>query len=319
LLPPPSAAAPPPPQVSRHGSHTTTAVNVSDDESGGDRVLCSGEWSQPVCLDKNESDPGTAMQEVAATGLQDGRVVVAWPDAGQRHADSITITEGNVRRVVEPRYLEDSVIDIYLKYLHLHKLQQLNRRADPRDIFVCSSHLYTHLRGKRDVSKWLKRVDICSKRFVLVPINQGAKHWSLVLICNPGAMAGSRLGQEGHEPMMLHFDSLHGTHSDADVKTLLGSWLCSRWQASVKAKEAAEREASGSSDEEESETEEGKEGSSGTGGEAAGTGVDSRKGEDGVRSGGKGGEGCHPLLLRPRRGGAVRMTACKTPHLTSAY
>ena len=141
-----------------------------DDESGGDRVLCSGEWSQPVRLDKNESDPGTAMQEVAATGLQDGRVVVAWPDAGQRHADAITITEGNVRRVVEPRYLEDSVIDIYLKYLHLHKLQQLNRRADPRDIFVCSSHLYTHLRGKRDVSKWFKRVDICSKRFAFVPM-----------------------------------------------------------------------------------------------------------------------------------------------------
>jgi hypothetical protein len=99
-------------------------------------------------------------------------VVVTWPNEGHERGEAVTITEGNMKRLGGQEHLEDSVIDIYLKYLHLHKLQQLNRRADPRDIFVCSSHLYTHLRGKRGVSRWLKRVDICSKRFIFVPINR---------------------------------------------------------------------------------------------------------------------------------------------------
>ena len=259
---------------------------VSDDESGEDAMLHSGWRNDPVDLDQNEFNAGTTNRAVAAEGFGEGTVVVTWPNEGHERGEAVTITEGNMKRLGGQEHLEDSVIDIYLKYLHLHKLQQLNRRVDPRDIFVCSSHLYTHLRAKRGVSRWLKRVDICSKRFIFVPINQGTQHWSLVLICNPGVMAGSKLGREGHGPMMLHFDSIRGAHTDADVKALLGSWLCSRWQASATAKE----EAIGSSDEEESETEEGDEGNSGAGGEAAGTGVGSKKGEDGVRSGGKGGE-----------------------------
>ena len=91
--------------------------------------------------------------------------------------------------------------------------------------------------------------------------------------------------------MMLHFDSLHGVHSDENVKTLLGSWLRSRWQASVTAKEEAEREAAGSSDEEGSETAEDDGESSGAEGGAADKGEGSRMGEDGVKDGGKRGEG----------------------------
>ena len=91
------------------------------------------------------------------------------------------------------------------------------------------------------VARWYKRVDICSKRYILVPINQGTRHWSLVLICNPGVMSDSELGQSGLGPAMLHFGSSFGLHEDNQVRVTLGGWLCSRWWAAVEAKERAEK------------------------------------------------------------------------------
>ena len=231
------------------GSSSAKAVEIgSDNEDTEVAVLYSGERSDPVDLDQNEHNAGTNNRVVVAAGFYDGTVVVAWPDQGHSRGEAVTITEGNMKRLAGRAYVEDSVVDIYLKYLHLHKLQELNGGVDPRSIFVCSNHLYTQLRaGAADpyaakaVARWYKRVDICSKRYILVPINQGTRHWSLVLICNPGVMSDSELGQSGLGPAMLHFDSSFGLHEDNQVRVTLGGWLCSRWWAAVEAKERAEK------------------------------------------------------------------------------
>ncbi len=42
-----------------------------------------------------------------------------------------------------------------------------------------------HIHVTPQVSRWTKNVDVFSKRFLLIPVNE-ALHWSLALVVNPG-------------------------------------------------------------------------------------------------------------------------------------
>ncbi|XP_054642050.1 sentrin-specific protease 7 isoform X2 [Dunckerocampus dactyliophorus] len=110
----------------------------------------------------------------------------------------ITVTMEDLQCLDSRQYLNDVIIDFYLKYL-LHKSPQAI--AERSHIF--SSFFYKQLtrrdnasegsatescqRQKRHqrVKTWTRHVDIFKKDFVFVPVNQEA-HWYLVVICFPG-------------------------------------------------------------------------------------------------------------------------------------
>ncbi|XP_037095610.1 sentrin-specific protease 7 [Syngnathus acus] len=110
----------------------------------------------------------------------------------------ITVTMEDLQCLDSGQYLNDVIIDFYLKYLLQNSLRDVVERSH-----IFSSFFYKQLtrrdnasegnitescqRQKRHqrVKTWTRHVDIFEKDFLFVPVNQEA-HWYLVVICFPG-------------------------------------------------------------------------------------------------------------------------------------
>jgi len=114
-------------------------------------------------------------------------------------------------------YLNDIIIDFYLKYLYEEILSEEQRART----YIFNSYFYTCLskrafgdsrrnespmeRMHAQVRKWTRDIDIFKRDFIIIPINEHA-HWFLVVICFP-----SRVEQD--ESTNLN-ESIEGTGSD---------------------------------------------------------------------------------------------------------
>uniref|UniRef100_A0A3Q3WJ15 Ubiquitin-like protease family profile domain-containing protein n=1 Tax=Mola mola TaxID=94237 RepID=A0A3Q3WJ15_MOLML len=108
----------------------------------------------------------------------------------------ITVAKEDLACLGDGEFLNDVIIDFYLKYLLLEGVGGLV--AERSHIFssffykqltlltVCFSVPLSdrHTRHQR-VKTWTRHVDIFTKDFLFVPVNQEA-HWFLVVICFPG-------------------------------------------------------------------------------------------------------------------------------------
>ncbi|XP_029352518.1 sentrin-specific protease 6 isoform X2 [Echeneis naucrates] len=111
----------------------------------------------------------------------------------------ISVTNEDLHCLNDGEFLNDVIIDFYLKYLVLEKL----KKEDAQRIHVFSSFFYKRLnqRDRRNVpdttnlpiqkrkhnrvKTWTRHVDLFQKDFIFVPINESA-HWYLAVICFPG-------------------------------------------------------------------------------------------------------------------------------------
>uniref|UniRef100_A0A8C9XVP7 Ubiquitin-like protease family profile domain-containing protein n=1 Tax=Sander lucioperca TaxID=283035 RepID=A0A8C9XVP7_SANLU len=103
----------------------------------------------------------------------------------------ITVTTEDLACLGGGKFLNDVIIDFYLKswggpvadrshiFSSFFYKQLSRRRAAGEDILLSK-----HMRHQR-VKTWTRNVDIFTKDFLFVPVNQEA-HWFLVLICFPG-------------------------------------------------------------------------------------------------------------------------------------
>ncbi|XP_028447335.1 sentrin-specific protease 7 isoform X2 [Perca flavescens] len=110
----------------------------------------------------------------------------------------ITVTMEDLQCLDSGHFLNDVIIDFYLKYLlqnasaavaertHVFSsffYKQLTRRDNASE-GVTSDSCQRQRRHQR-VKTWTRHVDIFNKDFLFVPVNQEA-HWYLVVICFPG-------------------------------------------------------------------------------------------------------------------------------------
>lgn len=114
----------------------------------------------------------------------------------------ITITNEDFYCLNEGEFLNDVIIDFFLKYLVIEKLsendrqrthvfssffykrltQRLNRHTFNNEQGIESSPM---MKRHAQVKTWTRHVDIFEKDFIIVPINENA-HWFLAIICFPG-------------------------------------------------------------------------------------------------------------------------------------
>ena len=128
---------------------------------------------------------------------------LVYPPTGKKKT---TVEYSDLPRLDEGEFLNDNLVEFYLRYL----AERLNEQ-DPelaKTIYWFNTYLFTSLtqgkQGKRinydSVKKWTRNVDIFSYDYVIVPINEST-HWYIVIICNlPNLMKTIREGDDCEPP-----------------------------------------------------------------------------------------------------------------------
>ncbi|XP_041928777.1 sentrin-specific protease 6 isoform X2 [Alosa sapidissima] len=151
-------------------------------------------------LDTDEEDlldAGGNALTVIPTAIADSvhRLLVFPPPPAK---GGIAVTNEDLCCLKEGEFLNDVIIDFYLKYLLLEKLKS----EDAGRTHIFSTFFYKHLtqgrrrdgtNGKEPLKKrrhdrvksWTRHVDLFEKDFLFVPINTSA-HWFLAIVCFPG-------------------------------------------------------------------------------------------------------------------------------------
>lgn len=121
------------------------------------------------------------------------KTLLVYPSRGN---NSVVLTPSDLGLLRAGEYLNDSVIEFYLKFVHRQAtLQGRPHQAVLRNrerFHFFSTFFLTRLlnvapgeQGYTHVKKWTASVDIFSKDFLLIPIND-SHHWSLAIVCYPG-------------------------------------------------------------------------------------------------------------------------------------
>ncbi|XP_031436669.1 sentrin-specific protease 6 isoform X2 [Clupea harengus] len=152
-------------------------------------------------LDTDEEDlldaRGNELEVIPIAFTDSVRRLLVYPPPPAK--GGITVTNEDLRCLKEGEFLNDVIIDFYLKYLVSEKL----KIEDAERTHIFSSFFFKHLtqgRWSRDrtsekellkkrrhdrVKTWTRHVDLFEKDFLFVPINKSA-HWFLAIVCFPG-------------------------------------------------------------------------------------------------------------------------------------
>jgi len=150
---------------------------------------------------------------------------------------AVTLTMNDVRRLQPGVYLNDNLLDFYLQYLYREKWDKsLQQRVHLFNTFFFKKWSEcTQQSGEGDleydfsrysmVRKWTKNVDIFKKDFLVIPVNHKF-HWSLAIVCFPGAIL-DHFQEANRECCILGFDSLklfRSSHFDQIKRYMNMAW-----------------------------------------------------------------------------------------------
>ncbi|KAA1137155.1 hypothetical protein PGTUg99_005729 [Puccinia graminis f. sp. tritici] len=130
----------------------------------------------------------------------DSDIVLVWPFEGERNCQSVAITKGDMNRLNEGEFLNDTLIEFGL----IWELSQIRKRNPElvASIHLFNSFFFQKLSGCKSkeksaaveaaeaypgVRKWTKGIDIFKKEFLVIPINEHM-HWYFMIVSNPGKM-----------------------------------------------------------------------------------------------------------------------------------
>ncbi|KAH8516207.1 hypothetical protein H0E87_004539 [Populus deltoides] len=158
-------------------------------------------------------------------------------------SDAVSISKRDVDLLQPETFINDTIIDFYIKYLknrippeEKHRYHFFNsfffrKLADlDKDPSSVKDGRAAFLR----VHKWTRKMDIFGKDYIFIPVNFNL-HWSLLVICHPGEVAGVKDEDTSKSvivPCILHLDSIKGTH--AGLKNLVQSYLWEEWKVRQK-------------------------------------------------------------------------------------
>ncbi|ODA81241.1 hypothetical protein RJ55_04205 [Drechmeria coniospora] len=116
---------------------------------------------------------------------------LVYPATGKNRA---TVDDEDIRRLDEGQFLNDNLINFYIRYLQV-KLER-ESPASLNEVYIFSTFFFEKLRSTKGrinydgVKAWTAKVDLFSYNYVMVPVNENA-HWYLAIICNvSGALEG---------------------------------------------------------------------------------------------------------------------------------
>ncbi|THG11679.1 hypothetical protein TEA_016047 [Camellia sinensis var. sinensis] len=132
-------------------------------------------------------------------------------------SDAVSISKRDVDLLQPDTFVNDTIIDFYIKYLKNEMKPEERHR-----FFFFNSFFFRKLidldkdppssfEGRaafQRVRKWTRKVNLFEKDYVLIPVNFNY-HWSLIVICHPDEDVEKSL----KVPCILHMDSIKGNHT----------------------------------------------------------------------------------------------------------
>ncbi|KAI0490908.1 hypothetical protein F4859DRAFT_459679 [Xylaria cf. heliscus] len=181
--------------------------------SGG--IASSPSWNDRLASGKRQTrttrstfayfgspEPGESEPE-GWTSLNPGwekqwRNSLVYPDTGKNRA---TVDKDDIQRLDEGQFLNDNIIIFYLRYLQKN-LEDTNKDL-ARRIFFQNTFFYDKLKPTKtgqginydSVKTWTSKVDLFSKDYIIVPINEYT-HWYVAIICNAPVLLSSSANHE---------------------------------------------------------------------------------------------------------------------------
>ncbi|CAN6309899.1 unnamed protein product [Urochloa humidicola] len=157
----------------------------------------------------------------------------------QGDPEAISISKKDAELLLPETFLNDTLIDFYIKHLSTrigstkkHRYHFFNsfffrKLIDlDKDQWRASEGRAAFLR----VRKWTRKINVFEKDFLFIPVNFNL-HWTLIVICYPGEVAASEDGNaklSAKLPCILHMDSLKGSHTG--LKDIIQSYLWEEWK-----------------------------------------------------------------------------------------
>ncbi|KAH7524745.1 probable ubiquitin-like-specific protease 2B isoform X2 [Ziziphus jujuba] len=154
-------------------------------------------------------------------------------------SDAVSISKRDVDLLQPETFINDTIIDFYIKYLknqippeERHRFHFFNSFFFRKlaDLDKDPSSVSDGKAAFQRVRKWTRKVDLFGKDYIFIPINFNL-HWSLIVICHPGDVAKFKDGDIDKSvkvPCILHMDSIKGSHTG--LKNLVQSYLWEEWK-----------------------------------------------------------------------------------------
>ena len=167
--------------------------------------------------------------------------LLRYPDTTGPGVTSVTVSSNDYLCLQSEQYLNDVIIDFYLKYL------QVGRWPDNdmlKQTYIFSIYFYNRLTMKtssaniprdlmmhNNVKKWTKNVNIFQKDFIVIPVNE-CDHWFVVIVCYPNHLLYS-CKDTTKKPLMIVMDSLEDGLKNT-ICTNLRTYLTKEWEVKMK-------------------------------------------------------------------------------------
>ncbi|XP_014218711.1 sentrin-specific protease 7 [Copidosoma floridanum] len=155
---------------------------------------------------------------------RNAQVILVYPKPPMKYG--ITVTTEDFKCLNQGQFLNDIIIDFYLKYFALEKLSD----QDKERTYIFNTFFYTKLSNPKctltnanmsladiqhaEVKRWTKNINIFEKEFIIIPINLD-KHWFSAVICYPALFGMDPNDSKSecsdgsnHYPCIIIFDSL---------------------------------------------------------------------------------------------------------------
>ncbi|EOA16067.1 hypothetical protein CARUB_v10004200mg [Capsella rubella] len=230
-------------------------VDSAEEISGIDLLKFSvydPRWSEEVeiikLLDSKYKDIWfdtiTESEESACTGQNLGTSLSNLADSFEDlvypkgEPDAVVVRKQDIELLKPRRFINDTIIDFYIKYLKNRIPPQERGRFHFFNCFFFrklanldkgSPSSFGGREAYQRVQKWTKNVDIFEKDYIFIPINFSF-HWSLIIICHPGELASSDVENPQRVPCILHLDSIKGSHKGGLIN-IFPSYLREEWKA----------------------------------------------------------------------------------------
>ena len=156
-----------------------------------------------VTVEEDDSDKlyATGYSKTGALGPKWSKPLL-YPPNGTKRAE---VEFDDLQRLDDDEFLNDNLVGFFLRYLQ-HYLEEKGQDVS-RKIYFFNTFFFQTLtktiKGKKGINydgvkKWTRGVDIFSKDFIVVPINESA-HWFLAIICNLSGLERKMVGLEDNE------------------------------------------------------------------------------------------------------------------------